>query len=406
MYRSFLSIIIYIVFFIPSAQAEYVSKETFSENDLVKHTDWGLWVTKYDLAMFDEVIWNPAQDMATALRALGHIRRGYRNDYSKSERRQIKQQLEAAENNLVCITEYPNVIGNTELQRINEGQKVYVPTDLEFSDNRLRGCEQIIAVPDKPIVFNDLDCIYYNGKCHLQWVYTNNQTGEEEFLKISLSFHYPDYQKNLNVKLYDLDLIRISGAIEFFDDYWYRELPLTQLTNVEVLIEEAVEVANTNYELDKTKQAKLNDVLKLLGNKRIQNYYQKTEYKSGYLMIHPEEALNADWGQIAYQRIVDLIPQPEPVVDAEVRKKFVSDSVRALRMAEFCVDYRLLTGFDKKYINTQFANDPKNDLTIDELNSLGVPELALLEMLVRGNDGNDYCAMIQLLLTSGSSFFE
>ena len=173
-----------------------------------------------------------------------------------------------------------------------------------------------------------------------------------------------------------------------------------------MLIEEAVEVANTNYELDKTKQAKLNDVLKLLGNKRIQNYYQKTEYKSGYLMIHPEEALNADWGQIAYQRIVDLIPQPEPVVDAEVRKKFVSESVRALRMAEFCVDYRLLTGFDKKYINTQFANDPKNDLTKDELNSLGVPELALLEMLVRGNDGNDYCAMIQLLLPSGSSFFE
>lgn len=59
----------------------------------------------------------------------------------------------------------------------------------------------------------------------------------------------------------------------------------------------------------------------------------------------------------------------------------------------------------KCYINTQFANDPKNDLTNDELNSLGVPELALL-MLVRGNDGNDYCAMIQLLLTSGSSFFE
>lgn len=284
-----------------------------------------------------------------------------------------------------------------------------MPSELEFRDKRLRGCKKIIAVPEQPIVFNDLDCIYYNGKCHLQWVYTNSQTGEEAFLKISLSFHYSDYLKNLNVKLYDLDLIRISGAIQFFDDYWYRDLPLTQLTKVEVLIEEAIEVANTNYELDKTKQAKLNDVLKLLGNKRIQNYYQKTEYKSGYLMIHPEEALNADWGQIAYQRIVDLIPKPKPVNNAEVRRKFVSDSVRALRMAEFCVDYKLLTGFDKKYINTQFTNDPKNDLTKDELNSLSVRELALIEMLVRPNEidfSNEYCTMIQLVLTSGSSFFD
>lgn len=409
MNRSLLAIIICMLFCMPSAQAEYVSKETFSENDLVKHTDWGLWVTKYDLALFDEVIWNPSQDMATALRAFGHIQNGYRNDFSKSERRQIKQQLEAAANNLVCITEYPNVLGNSELERILEGKKIFVPSELEFRDERLRGCKKIIAVPEQPIVFNDLDCIYYNGKCHLQWVYTNSQTGEEEFLKISLSFHYSDYLKNLNVKLYDLDLIRISGAIQFFDDYWYRDLPLTQLTKVEVLIEEAIEVANTNYELDKTKQAKLNDVLKLLGNKRIQNYYQKTEYKSGYLMIHPEEALNADWGQIAYQRIVDLIPKPKPVNNAEVRRKFVSDSVRALRMAEFCVDYKLLTGFDKKYINTQFTNDPKNDLTKDELNSLSVRELALIKMLVRPNEidfSNEYCTMIQLVLTSGSSFFD
>lgn len=84
MNRSLLAIIICMLFFMPSAQAEYVSKETFSENDLVKHTDWGLWVTKYDLALFDEVIWNPSQDMATALRAFGHIQNGYRNDFSKS----------------------------------------------------------------------------------------------------------------------------------------------------------------------------------------------------------------------------------------------------------------------------------------------------------------------------------
>lgn len=384
--------------------AEYSSKENILVDDKLAQTDWGLWLTKYDEGKFDNIVFNPANELIKAMDTLETLRRGYRGDFSKKERRQLQNAIKDAHGKLICITEYPNVLGWPKLQMIVKSKKVLIPADLQFGDKRLRNCEDYLAVPEKPIVFENIDCIYYAGHCHLQWAHTSKD-GIETMSHISFRFHY-GLEKQIADKFYDLDLIRLSGAIHFLPDYWYRELPLTQITKAERIIEEAV-VAERNGPTPGMSWASIDEMLKDIGNRYINNYYQKSDYNSGYFMVHEEESLNGEqWGQVAYQRAMALVPPP-PVVPAEqLRKKYVQDTLTKYHMARFCVKYKHLTGFDSRYINKVFNQDTKNDLTQAEIDSFGVRELAALETMIRGNEGKDYCGLIQLSLLGGAGFFE
>ena len=48
----------------------YSTTEKFLEDDRIKHTDWGLWITKFDEAKFDELVWYPTDELIAGLDAL------------------------------------------------------------------------------------------------------------------------------------------------------------------------------------------------------------------------------------------------------------------------------------------------------------------------------------------------
>jgi len=396
--------IIFLLISATQARAENTTSENILNNDMLSQTDWALWLTSYDKTLFEQKVWHPAQKMITYMDALEHIRSGYRNDYSKKQRRQLQNTIREANGQLLCITEYPNAFW-PKLLMIVKAKKAIIPADLEFSDKRLRDCEDYLVVPEQPITFENIDCIYYQEHCHLQWVYRNGQ-GKEEMTRVSFKFHY-DLLDQINPTLHDLDLIQVSGTIHFLPSYWHRELPLTQITKIEKIIDEAVVIDGSEHQLSNntSNHAMVDDLLKTLGNSHIQGFRQNTEFNGGFFMVHPEESITQNWGEVAYQRVMQLITPPAVIPAAEQRKQHVKEVLTNYHLALFCADYQYLAGFDKSYIKRTFKQDPKNDLSKTELNTFGVRELAILEMQIKGHEGQEYCSLIQLQLVGGTSFF-
>jgi len=282
------------------------SKEIIIENNILRQTNWGLWLSKSDRDTVKDNVIYPLLELQSYLKKFYDVSKRNKSDLTKQQRADLLSKLQQADGNLFCTpkTAYANYISRSNL--INVSKNMFaIPSNLEFEEyRRLRPnkCDEILAVPSESIKIKDLECIYSdNLSCVFQWVYTDD-TGDEKLLRLNLKIAR-GYEEELDREgIKPFDLIRITGDIPFISGFgnWR----VFNITNIEKIATEPVWQANGIKFTQTASYMDINNIIINFGNDNLPDYCEIIKEQSSYLMVQPQDTVNnANWSEILLRRI-------------------------------------------------------------------------------------------------------
>lgn len=282
------------------------SKEIIIENNILRQTNWGLWLSKSDRDTVKDNVIYPLLELQSYLKKFYDVSKRNKSDLTKQQRADLLSKLQQADGNLFCTpkTAYANYISRSNLINVSKNM-LAIPSNLEFEEYRsLRRnkCNQILAVPSESIKIKDLECIYSdNLSCVFQWVYTDD-TGDEKLLRHNLKIArgYEEELEREGIKPFDL--IRITGDIPFISGFgnWR----VFNITNIKKIATEPVWQANGKKFTQTAGYMDIDKIIINFGNENLRNYCEIIKEQPSYLMVQPQDTVNnANWSEILLRRI-------------------------------------------------------------------------------------------------------